>query len=67
LRAKKYLKKRGGKFECSGVLFLQWHDERLQWDPTKYNNIKHVMIPSGKIYIPNIKILEFTDIDNNAN
>lgn len=58
---------RGSKFSCTGVLFLKCRDERLKCDPKIYNNIKHVMIPPDKIYIPNIKMIQFTDIDYNVN
>jgi hypothetical protein len=42
-----------GKFSVNGAFFLQWYDDRLQWDPASYNGTDHTMLPQNQIWLPN--------------
>lgn len=37
----------------------QWYDYKLKWDPTKFNNIKKLHIPSDQIWIPGKKFFSY--------
>ncbi|XP_053308424.1 5-hydroxytryptamine receptor 3A-like [Spea bombifrons] len=39
-----------------------WVDEFLTWDPTKFENITQISIPTEKVWIPDIMINEFVDV-----
>jgi hypothetical protein len=42
-----------GKFSVNGVFYLEWYDDRLQWDPASYNGTDHTMLPQNQIWLPN--------------
>ena len=39
---------------CFFVLFKEWEDERLLWDPNDYNGLQILRIPCEKIWLPDI-------------
>ncbi|XP_063292688.1 5-hydroxytryptamine receptor 3A-like [Pelobates fuscus] len=39
-----------------------WNDEFLTWDPTKFENVTQISIPTEKIWVPDILINEFVDV-----
>ncbi|KAM8927957.1 5-hydroxytryptamine receptor 3A-like isoform 1-T1 [Pelodytes ibericus] len=39
-----------------------WVDEFLTWDPTEFENVTQVSIPTEKIWMPDILINEFVDV-----
>ncbi|KAK7003430.1 neuronal acetylcholine receptor subunit alpha-9 [Biomphalaria glabrata] len=39
----------------------EWNDILLTWDPAMHDNIKSVMIPSDKIWLPDILLYNFAD------
>jgi hypothetical protein len=34
----------------------EWHDSRLKWDPTKYDNIQQIRLPASSIWTPDFKL-----------
>ena len=36
------------------ILFKEWEDERLLWDPKDYNGLQILRIPCEKIWLPDI-------------
>ncbi|KAE9547316.1 hypothetical protein FO519_009471, partial [Halicephalobus sp. NKZ332] len=42
-------------------LEMQWYDYKLKWDPTKFNNIRKLHIPSDQIWIPDILLYNNAD------
>ncbi|XP_062571044.1 acetylcholine receptor subunit alpha-1-B-like [Saccostrea cucullata] len=40
------------KFTVNGVFWTVWRDDRLSWDPTKYNNITRIIVSQDKIWTP---------------
>ncbi|MEE6484665.1 hypothetical protein FKM82_013972 [Ascaphus truei] len=39
-----------------------WVDEFLTWDPTEFENVTQISIPTEKVWIPDILINEFVDV-----
>uniref|UniRef100_K1QVV4 Neurotransmitter-gated ion-channel ligand-binding domain-containing protein n=1 Tax=Magallana gigas TaxID=29159 RepID=K1QVV4_MAGGI len=37
------------KFSVNGVFIITWRDERLSWNPAKYQNIQQTMVSQNKI------------------
>uniref|UniRef100_A0AC35FRP6 Neurotransmitter-gated ion-channel transmembrane domain-containing protein n=1 Tax=Panagrolaimus sp. PS1159 TaxID=55785 RepID=A0AC35FRP6_9BILA len=42
-------------------LEMQWFDYKLKWDPSKFNNIRKLHIPSDQIWIPDIILYNNAD------
>uniref|UniRef100_A0AC34F3F2 Uncharacterized protein n=1 Tax=Panagrolaimus sp. ES5 TaxID=591445 RepID=A0AC34F3F2_9BILA len=42
-------------------LEMQWFDYKLKWDPSKFNNIRKLHIPSDQIWIPDILLYNNAD------
>lgn len=43
-----------GTFSVMVTLTLQWNDDRLSWDPSKYKDLKSLLVPLSKIWTPSI-------------
>jgi hypothetical protein len=41
-----------GQISIVGFLNLEWTDNKLNWEPDKYNNVTHTYIPADKIWKP---------------
>jgi hypothetical protein len=41
-----------GLISIVGFLNLEWTDNKLNWEPDKYNNVTHTYIPADKIWRP---------------
>jgi len=41
-----------GQLSIVGFLNLEWTDNKLNWEPDKYNNVTHTYIPADKIWKP---------------
>ncbi|XP_014662720.1 PREDICTED: acetylcholine receptor subunit beta-like 1 [Priapulus caudatus] len=44
-----------------------WNDYQLAWDPTEYNGLKEIQIPSDKIWVPDIVLFNNADGNYQAN
>uniref|UniRef100_A0AC34RFT0 Neurotransmitter-gated ion-channel ligand-binding domain-containing protein n=1 Tax=Panagrolaimus sp. JU765 TaxID=591449 RepID=A0AC34RFT0_9BILA len=40
---------------------MQWYDYKLKWDPSKFNNIRKLHVPSDQIWIPDILLYNNAD------
>ncbi|KAL3847205.1 hypothetical protein ACJMK2_018127 [Sinanodonta woodiana] len=40
--------------ETRSIVWMAWKDERLSWDPSKYNQVNLLHIPTDSIWIPDI-------------
>ncbi|XP_036404545.1 acetylcholine receptor subunit beta [Megalops cyprinoides] len=49
--------------EMSTIVFmnLEWKDHRLSWDPAEYNGINVLRIASGKVWLPDIVLINNND------
>lgn len=46
------------------VWFLQqWEDPRLRWDPSKFNQIKHIYVNADRLWLPDLMIYNNADGD----
>lgn len=46
-----------GRFECNGMLRMNWSDKRLSWDPKKFNNTFLTPFMSSEVWKPQISLL----------
>lgn len=46
-----------GRFECNGMLRLNWSDQRFSWDPMKFNNTMLTPFMSSQVWKPQISLL----------
>ncbi|XP_050390758.2 acetylcholine receptor subunit beta-like 2 isoform X1 [Patella vulgata] len=42
------------RLDVSAVLFELWTDERLEWDPSRYGNIKTLRVPASVVWRPDV-------------
>ncbi|CAF1220367.1 unnamed protein product [Rotaria sordida] len=45
----------------NGILSLIWDDNRMIWEPADYGNITKIVVPSTKIWIPEILLYNSVD------
>eukprot|EP00057_Strongylocentrotus_purpuratus_P001883 XP_003723410.1 PREDICTED: neuronal acetylcholine receptor subunit alpha-2 [Strongylocentrotus purpuratus] len=45
-----------GTIQMTVTLKMMWKDFRLRWDPAQYGNISDILIPSSKLWIPEISL-----------
>ncbi|THD25858.1 Neuronal acetylcholine receptor subunit alpha-6 [Fasciola hepatica] len=53
----------------SGWFTIKWTDPRLSWDPHAFDNIREVNVPSSKLWIPDVGVMNgksSTDFDFSA-
>nr|XP_015801734.2 acetylcholine receptor subunit beta [Nothobranchius furzeri] len=43
------------------VMNLEWTDYRLSWDPKQYDGIEVLRVPSGKVWLPDIVLINNND------
>lgn len=43
------------------IMNLEWTDHRLVWDPAEHNGIDVLRIPSGKVWLPDIVLMNNND------
>lgn len=53
-------------FSGSMILDFEWHDDRLKWDPEFFSNVSEVSIGAGSLWIPDLYLSEFTDVNANT-
>ncbi|KAI0242977.1 Neuronal acetylcholine receptor subunit alpha-4, partial [Lamellibrachia satsuma] len=41
----------------TGLLILQWEDERLRWEPYKYNNLTEITIEAKRLWQPEFVVI----------
>lgn len=46
-----------GRFECNGMLRLNWSDRRLSWDISEFNNTMAIPFMSSEVWKPQISLL----------
>ncbi len=39
------------------VFLQEWFDERLSWDPAKYNNVSDIVLSASRIWLPELAII----------
>ncbi|KAK3104118.1 hypothetical protein FSP39_024558 [Pinctada imbricata] len=44
-----------------GGLYHSWYDARLQWDPSRYGDIREIVVPNKKVWVPYIYYLNPAD------
>ncbi|KAG5261289.1 hypothetical protein AALO_G00302240 [Alosa alosa] len=43
------------------IMNLEWTDHRLRWDPKGYDNIKVLRVASGKVWLPDVVLINNND------
>lgn len=43
---------------------MAWSDVYLAWDPSKYSNIKSLVVPAGNIWIPEVHLFNSASEDD---
>ena len=51
-----------GQISIVGFLNLTWTDDKLNWEPDKYNNVTHTYIPADKIWKPFVLAANSVDL-----
>lgn len=44
-------------FLCTFLLSQEWTDYRLSWSPIDYDGIEVLRIPAGKVWLPDIVLI----------
>ncbi|KAK6169464.1 hypothetical protein SNE40_020514 [Patella caerulea] len=42
------------QLDVSAILYEEWKDERLAWDPSRYGNIKSLRLPASLVWKPDV-------------
>ena len=38
-------------------ILQEWTDERLTWDPQKYSNLSDIVVSAGRIWLPELAVI----------
>ena len=45
-----------GVFESVIALMIEWHDKRMTWDPSEFQNLTFISLATEQVWLPDIAV-----------